>query len=79
MRSLATLVPLALAAVAVAASADTPLRHLVYSFSYEERQHGAVPSDPGTATGVRRSFNGRLDDMGTITVYVLREAPTTPS
>ena len=64
---------LALAAAAVAARADTPpLRHLVYSFTYESSQHGAVPNEPGS-TG-NQTYNGKLDDQGTMTVDVLREA-----
>lgn len=75
MRTLAVVAVLAFSCTDVAARADTPpvLRHLVYSFTYESRQHGDVPNDPGT-TG-NRSYNGKLDDMGTITVDVLREAP----
>ncbi len=64
---------LAIAASAAAVRADAPpLRHLVYSFTYELRQHGDVPNDPGS-TGAR-TYNGRLDDQGTMTVDVLREA-----
>jgi len=64
----------ALSCPAVApAQTPAPLRHLVYSFSYESRQHGAVPNDPGTSG--KSSYNGRLDDMGTIAVDVLHEAP----
>jgi len=65
-------VVLAFAAAAVVARADTPLRHLIYSFTYESSQHGAVPNEPGS-TG-NRTYNGKLDDQGTMTVDVLREA-----
>jgi hypothetical protein len=51
---------------------SAPLRHLVYSFTYESNQHGTVPNDPGTSGA--HSYNGRLGDRGTITVDVLREA-----
>lgn len=50
-----------------------PLRHLVYSFTYESEQHGTVTSDPGTSGA--RTYTGNLSDHGTITVDVLREAP----
>lgn len=64
---------LAFVTAAAAARADAPpLRHLVYSFTYESDQHGAVPNEPGS-TG-NRSYNGSLNDMGTISVDVLREA-----
>jgi hypothetical protein len=67
-------VVLAFSSAGLAARADTPpLRHLVYSFSYESSQHGAVTNEPGS-TG-NRTYNGRLDDSGTIAVDVLREAP----
>jgi hypothetical protein len=62
------------AALAAAMVADAPpLRHLVYSFTYESRQHGAVSNDPGTSGA--SSYTGKLDDRGTMTVDVLREAP----
>lgn len=74
MRSLALVTFCAFACAALAARADTPpLRHLVYSFSYQSRQNGTVTNDPGV--GGRSTYNGNLDDMGTITVDVLREAP----
>ncbi|HEX4012321.1 MAG TPA: hypothetical protein VHX17_00370 [Candidatus Cybelea sp.] len=64
---------LSLAAWAIAARADAPpLRHLVYSFTYESRQHGNVPNDAGSSGA--RTYNGTLDDQGTMTVDVLREA-----
>jgi hypothetical protein len=73
-RSAALLVAAALASVAVAARADAPpLRHLVYSFTFESKQNGSVPNDPGS-TGAT-TYTGNLDDTGTITVDVLREAP----
>lgn len=50
-----------------------PIRHLVYSFTYESKQNGTVTSDPGTSGA--HSFTGHLADHGTITVDVLREAP----
>lgn len=64
---------LVFAATTARADTPTPLRHLVYSFTYEARQHGAVTSEPGTSG--QRSYNGTLDDKGTITVDVQREAP----
>jgi hypothetical protein len=75
MRVLAAAFVIAFVGVAEAARADTapPLRHLVYSFTYESRRHGAVPNDPGTSGA--SSYNAKLDDMGTMTVDVLREAP----
>ncbi len=64
----------AIASTAAAARADAPpLRHLVYSFSYEQRQEGAVTSEAGSSGN--RTYAGRLDDQGTMTVDVLREAP----
>ncbi len=58
---------------ALAAAADTPpLRHLVYAFSYQSRQRGLKTNDPGEGSG--SGYNGNLDDKGTITVDVLREA-----
>jgi hypothetical protein len=64
----------AVAYTAAVARADAPpLRHLVYSFSYEQRQEGSVTSEPGS-TG-NRTYTGNLDDKGTMTVDVLREAP----
>lgn len=62
------------ASAAAAARADAPpLRHLVYSFTYEQRQEGSVTSEPGS-TG-NRTYKGTLDDQGTMTVDILREAP----
>ena len=58
---------------AVARADAPPMRHLVYSFTYEAFQNGAVTSEPGS-TG-NRSYSTKLDDKGTITVDVLREAP----
>jgi hypothetical protein len=75
VRLLTMTLALDLVCAAAIARADTPapLRHLVYSFTYEARQSGTVPNEPGS-TG-NRSYNGSLDDKGTITVDVLREAP----
>jgi hypothetical protein len=75
MRELAAVAVLAFSCAGVAARADTPpaLRHLVYSFSYDSRQQGAVPNEPGSSGA--RSYNGELNDKGTIAVDVLREAP----
>ncbi len=73
MRPLALVAFCAFGCAALAARADTPpLRHLVYAFSFESNQHGAVTNDPGS-TGAR-SYNGNLGDKGTITVDVLSEA-----
>ncbi len=58
--------------VASGVRADAPLRHLVYSFTYESSEHGAVTNDPGTSGA--HSYTGKLDDSGTISVDVLREA-----
>jgi hypothetical protein len=59
---------------AAVARADTPpLRHLVYAFTYEAYQNGTVTSEAGS-TG-NRSYSNKLDDKGTMTVDVLREAP----
>jgi hypothetical protein len=57
---------------AVARADAPPLRHLVYAFTYEGYQNGAVTSEPGS-TG-NRSYSTKLDDKGTMTVDVLREA-----
>lgn len=74
MRTFIAIAALGFLSAAVAArAAAPPLRHLVYSFSYESDQRGAVTSEPGTSGA--RSYSGRLDDVGTITVDVLREAP----
>jgi len=75
MRPLTTVAAIgfALTSIASLARADAPpLRHIVYSFSYESNQNGAVPNEAGSSGA--RSFNGKLDDKGTITVDVLREA-----
>jgi hypothetical protein len=73
MRPLALVTFCAFGGAALAASADTPpLRHLVYAFSYQSRQHGLKTNDPGEGSG--RGYGGNLDDKGTITVDVLREA-----
>jgi hypothetical protein len=73
-RSTIVLVAAAALASAAAARADTPpLRHLVYTFTFESKQNGSVPNDPGS-TGAT-TYTGNLDDTGTITVDVLREAP----
>ncbi len=70
----AILVAAALGSVSAAARADTPaLRHLVYSFTFESKQNGTVPNDPGTSGA--STYTGNLDDTGNITVDVLREAP----
>jgi hypothetical protein len=63
-----------IAAVAAAARADTsaPLRHLVYSFTFESKQTGTPTNDTGTSGA--RTYTGNLDDTGTIAVDVLREA-----
>lgn len=59
--------------VCATARADAPpLRHLVYSFTYDSSQHGSVTSEPGSSGN--RSYNGSLNDKGTMTVDVLREA-----
>ncbi len=59
---------------AAVARADTPpLRHLVYSFTYEASQSGSVTSEAGSSGS--RSYSTKIDDKGTMTVDVLREAP----
>jgi hypothetical protein len=58
---------------AIARADAPPLRHLVYSYTYQSNQRGAVPNDPGS-TGAR-TYSGALGDHGTIAVDVLREAP----
>ncbi|HZY99452.1 MAG TPA: hypothetical protein VFE36_07750 [Candidatus Baltobacteraceae bacterium] len=50
-----------------------PIRHLVYSFTYESKQHGTVSNDPGSSGA--RTYTGNLADHGTITVDVMKEAP----
>jgi hypothetical protein len=62
----------ALAPAAAGAGTSAPLRHLVYSFTFEMRENGAVPNEAGS-TG-NRTYKGTLDDKGTMTVDVLREA-----
>ncbi len=73
MRLLVVLAALTICASAARADSPAPLRHLVYSFTYESRQNGAVTNDPGSSGA--QSYSGRLDDTGTITIDVLREAP----
>jgi hypothetical protein len=58
---------------AVARAGTPPLRHLVYSFTYESYQNGTVTSEPGSSGN--RSYSTKLDDNGTMTVDVLRETP----
>ena len=74
MRYLAAMAILCAALAPAAAGADTsaPLRHLVYSFTFEMRENGAVPNEAGS-TG-NRTYSGTLDDKGTMAVDVLREA-----
>lgn len=73
-RLLSALAVLSLTAgfTAVARADAPPLRHLVYSFTYEAYQNGTVTSEAGS-TG-NRSYSTKLDDHGTMTVDVLREA-----
>ena len=59
-------------APARAGDASAPMRHLVYSFTYESRQNGTIPNDPGP--GRSSAYTGNLDDSGTITVDVMKEA-----
>lgn len=75
MRYLAAVAAFSIACAPAATGADTPaaLRHLLYSFTFEQREHGAVQNEPGSSGA--HSYNGTLDDMGIITVDVLREAP----
>jgi hypothetical protein len=72
-RFIAILVAATIASGAAARADTPPLRHLVYSFTFESKQNGDVPNDPGS-TGAS-TYTGNLDDTGTITVDVLREAP----
>ena len=51
--------------------APKPLRHLVYSFTFDSKQNGTVPNDPGTSGA--KTYNGDVNDSGTITVDVMRE------
>lgn len=75
LASLATISP-ALAAGAPAAPSSAappaPMRTLVYAFMYNVKQTGEVTNDPGS-TG-SRTYSGNLNDSGTITVGVMREA-----
>lgn len=75
MRYLLVVAVLSLACAPAAATADTPppLRHLVYGFTFEMSEHGAVSNDPGTSGAA--TYNGAINDKGTMTVDVLREAP----
>jgi hypothetical protein len=63
-----------LASLAATSSPQTPkpLRHLVYSFTFDSKQSGTVPNDPGTSGA--RTYNGDVNDTGTITVDVMNEA-----
>jgi len=72
IRSIAGVAVAIVLVTAVARADSPPLRHLVYSFTYEQRQHGSVTSETGSSGA--RSYNGNLDDQGTMTVDVLREA-----
>jgi len=73
LRRIAVLAGVLLASLAVTSSPQTPkpLRHLVYSFTFDSKQNGTVPNDPGT-TGAS-TYNGDMNDSGTITVDVMRE------
>lgn len=63
---------LALLAATPSPQAPKPLRHLVYSFTFDSKQSGTVPNDPGTSGA--RTYNGDVNDTGTITVDVMNEA-----
>jgi hypothetical protein len=75
MRYLAALAALSLACAPALTTADAPapLRHLVYSFTFEMRENGTVTSETGSSGA--HSYSATLDDKGTITVDVLKEAP----
>ena len=72
LRSLVAIAFLAFGGTAAVAADAPPLRHLVYSFTYSSRQQGAVPNEPGSSGA--QTYTGTLDDKGTITVDVMREA-----
>ena len=75
MSRIASAAVAALACVAVARAETTttaPKRHLVYAFTYESRQNGAIPNDVGTQSNAS-SYTGTLDDKGTIAVDVMQE------
>ncbi len=58
---------------APAATSSKPLRHLVYSFNFDVNQQGEVTNDPGTSGA--RNYTAAINDTGTITVDVMKEAP----
>lgn len=73
LRRITVLAGVLLASLAVASSPQPakPLRHLVYSFTFDTKQNGTVPNDPGTSGA--KTYNSDLNDSGTITVDVMRE------
>jgi hypothetical protein len=75
MRYLLAVVVLALGGAPASTTSDTPapLRSLVYAFTFEMSEQGDVTSEPGS-TGAR-TYSGAINDKGTISVDVLREAP----
>lgn len=55
-----------------ATPAAAPARHLVYSFTFESSQNGTKPNEAGP--GQSNSYSSTIDDKGTITVDVMKEA-----
>jgi hypothetical protein len=74
LRRTAVVAALLLASVAAtpSPSPSTPLRHLVYSFTFDSKQNGTVPNDPGTSGA--STYTGDMNDSGTVAVDVMREA-----
>lgn len=73
LRHIAVVTGVLLTSLAVTSSQPPPkpLRQLVYSFTFDTKQNGTVPNDPGTSGA--KTYNSDLNDMGTITVDVMRE------
>ena len=73
LRRIVVVAGVLLSSLAVTSSpqAPKPLRHLVYSFTFDSKQNGTVPNDPGTSGA--RTYNGDVNDSGTIAVDVMRE------
>lgn len=71
---IAVLAGVLLASLAATSSpqAPKPVRHLVYSFTFDSKQNGTVPNDPGTSGA--QTYNGDVNDSGTVTVDVMSEA-----
>jgi len=65
---------LAFTAIAPALADTAPVRHLVYSFTYDSRQNASARDQTAISTGSGIShYQGALGDKGTMTVDVISE------